>query len=191
MTDPGPSRTPAQVALLIAAFLAAVVGGVLLGILVLGGGDADDAGSSADVQTFDVESRDHVEERVDYAQTPPVGGDHAGVWQDCGSYDAPIYPEVGVHSLEHGAVWITYRPDLPDEARDTIDQLATEEYVLASPWDDDGLPSPIVLSAWGAQLQVDDPSDDAVAEFIETYARSDEAPEPGGPCTGGYSELAA
>lgn len=193
MTNPGPSRTPAQTALLLVAFVAAIAVGVGLGILLLGRGDdtdADDQAGPAGVETFEIESRNHVEERVDYAQTPPVGGDHAPVWQDCGAYNEPIFSEVGVHSLEHGAVWITYRPDLPEQQRAAIDDLAGEEYVLASPWADDELPAPVVLSAWGAQLQVDDPADDAVAEFIETYAQSNDAPEPGAACTGGYAEPA-
>ena len=193
MNDPGPSRTPRQAALLIITLGLAIAGGVGLGVLLLGGRDDDaddDADVAAGVQTFEVESRNHVEEPVDYEQTPPVGGDHAGVWQNCGFYDEPIFTELGVHSLEHGAVWITYQPDLPGADRGTIEELAQEEFVLATPWDDGELPAPAVLSAWGAQLGIDDLSDASVAEFIETYAQSDSAPEPGAPCTGGYEDPA-
>ena len=55
--------------------------------------------------------------------TPPVGGVHNPTWQNCMGdvYDAQIANEHAVHSLEHGAVWITYRPDLP---KDQVDKLA-------------------------------------------------------------------
>ncbi len=55
----------------------------------------------------------HLEEPVTYTENPPVGGVHNPVWQNCGYYAAPIPNETAVHSLEHGAIWITYQPDLP------------------------------------------------------------------------------
>lgn len=193
MNDPGPARTPGRAALMVIAFLVAIAAGIGLGALVLGGGDdtaPEEEQAVAGVQTFEVESRNHVEEPVDYEQTPPVGGDHAGTWQNCGFYDESIFTELGVHSLEHGAVWITYQPDLADPDRATIEELAQEDFVLATPWTDGELPAPVVLSAWGAQLAVDDLSDESVAEFIESYAQAETAPEPGARCTGGYEDPA-
>src|ERR1051325_4821995 len=55
----------------------------------------------------------HLAGKIDYQESPPVGGAHNVVWQNCGIYSTPIHNEHAVHSLEHGAVWITYRPDLP------------------------------------------------------------------------------
>ena len=175
--------------------LAAVV---LLGLVVLaavsagGGDDEEDVSAASDdgVQTFDVPSADHVAERVDYPQTPPVGGPHNEVWMDCGAYEAPIFPELAVHSLEHGAVWITYDPNAASGSVSRLEELGAEPYVLVSPWDGE-LPAPVVASAWGAQLRLDDADDDRLEDFLETYRQAASAPEPGAPCTGGYSEVAS
>src|SRR5512147_779581 len=43
-----------------------------------------------------------------YQQSPPVGGIHNPVWQNCGIYDQPLKNENMLHAMEHGAVWITY-----------------------------------------------------------------------------------
>ena len=45
-----------------------------------------------------------------YTETPPAGGPHDPVWDDCGVYTQPLRNENAVHALEHGTVWITYRP---------------------------------------------------------------------------------
>ena len=141
----------------------------------------------ANVQTFPVPSRVHIQGPVSYAQTPPVGGDHNPVWQNCGFYSRPVAPERAVHSMEHGAVWVTYRPDLPANEVDRLRQLArSRAYVLVSPWNDGGLPAPVVASAWGVQLTLPSASDPALAGFVTTYAGRGNAPEPGAPCTGAF-----
>ena len=132
-------------------------------------------------------SRDHVSETVSYDQTPPVGGAHNPVWQNCGEYTETIANENGVHSLEHGAVWITYRPDLPDLEVRTLQALTRQSgFRLLSPYPD--LPSPIVISAWGYQLQVEQADDPRLKDFIEQYELSPQGPEPGAPCTGGVGQ---
>ena len=132
-------------------------------------------------------SRDHVSETVSYDQTPPVGGAHNPVWQNCGVYTETIANENGVHSLEHGAVWITYRPDLPDLEVQTLQTLTRQSgFRLLSPYPD--LPSPIVISAWGYQLQVEQADDPRIKDFIEQYELSPQGPEPGAPCTGGVGQ---
>lgn len=50
-----------------------------------------------------------------------------------------------MHSQEHGAVWITYQPDLPDVKVKALNKLARTRYVLVSPCP--GLEGPIVASA--------------------------------------------
>lgn len=136
------------------------------------------------VEEFEVANANHVEADVEYEQTPPVGGDHSGTWQNCGTYPEPVVDENGVHSLEHGAVWITYGPEITQEQVDALTERAsTEPYLLISPREE--LPSPIVASAWGHQLQVDSPDDPRLETFIGKYIQGEQTPEPGAPCTGG------
>ena len=145
------------------------------------------AGDISGVQTFTDLSATHVQQPVQYEQTPPVGGDHAGAWANCGTYTEPIPSELGVHSLEHGAVWITYSPDVPTEQVQRLTNLAGgNAYVLLSPFD--GLPEqPIVASAWGLQLPLETADDPRLEQFLVKYQQGEQTPEPGAPCTGGVS----
>jgi len=72
-------------------------------------------------------SQEHVGTNVDYEQTPPVGGPHLPVWQTCDFYDTPVPNERGVHSLEHGAVWITFDPELTADEVSIIESFADGE----------------------------------------------------------------
>ena len=138
----------------------------------------------AGVQSFEVAERDHVRTPVTYPQTPPVGGDHAPVWQNCGFYEEPVADENAVHSLEHGAVWIAYRPGLPEGQIDSVRQLAQRQnYVLASPYP--GIPAPVIASAWGHQLRLEGADDPRLDQFVRAFRLGSEAPERGGPCSGG------
>ncbi len=136
------------------------------------------------IQVFTNLSQEHTTSPVNYPQVPPVGGAHAPVWQNCGIYDQPIPNEPAVHSLEHGAVWLTYRPDLPADQVEQLKNLARgQRFVLLSPYD--GLPAPVVASAWGLQLKVESAGDPRLAEFVRTYQKGPQTPEPGAPCSGG------
>jgi Protein of unknown function (DUF3105) len=132
-------------------------------------------------------SRDHVTGTVDYPQVPPVGGAHNAAWYNCGVYDQPVPKEMAVHSMEHGAVWITYQPDLPaDQVQQLRDLARGKSYVLLSPWTDNPpLPSPVVASAWGLQLKADGASDPRIGDFVRSYANGRQTPEPGALCSGG------
>lgn len=135
------------------------------------------------VETFE-NVTEHVDGTVDYPQSPPAGGPHNPVWLNCGVYDLPVPNENAVHALEHGAVWVTY--DASQVADDELASLRSQlpsTYVVLSPYE--GLDSPIVLSAWNHQLKLDSADDARIPEFFEEYWRSQSAPEPNAPCTGG------
>jgi len=43
---------------------------------------------------------------------------------------------------------------------------------------------PVVMSAWGVQLVIDELPDDRIAQFIAYYENGPQNPEPGAPCDG-------
>lgn len=137
-------------------------------------------------------SHDHVTHRVDYPTHPPVGGAHwppsaygATGWMACAVYTSPVVDEFAVHSLEHGAVWVTYLPSLPTAGIAQLTQLAgiRPDYVLVSPYP--GQASPVEVTAWGAQLAVTDPTDPRLARFTRTYAGGGQGGELGADCAHG------
>ncbi|MCB9010000.1 MAG: DUF3105 domain-containing protein [Ardenticatenaceae bacterium] len=120
----------------------------------------------------------------DESVAPPAGGEHFNVWQNCGIYDEPIQTGNAIHAMEHGAVWITYRPDLAtDEVTALQEFVRGQTFLMLSPYV--GQESPIVVTSWGIQMAVDDASDGRIEEFIERYRLGPLTPELGGACTQG------
>lgn len=138
------------------------------------------------VQTFPDVTRSHVDNTaLTYDQAPPVGGDHNSAWWNCGVYDVQLPDYHVVHSLEHGAVWLTYQPSLPQDQIDTLTSLASQEFMILSPYE--GQPSPVMATAWGHQLAVSNADDTRITQFIRDYLQGPQTPEPGAACTGGTS----
>jgi hypothetical protein len=121
-------------------------------------------------------ARNHVTGKVTYAQTPPVGGDHSAVWQNCGVYTQPVANENAVHSLEHGAIWITYQPSLSAAQITTLQaDVKSQPYGLLSPYP--GLPAPVVATVWGSQLKLQSADDPRLKTFISKYRHTTEVGE--------------
>lgn len=147
-----------------------------------GSGPADDGPEGTEIVR--ATSREHVEGAVDYPTSPPAGGDHNSVWHNCGFFTEPVPDEIAVHSLEHGAVWVAYSGELPQEELALLEQRAgQEEYLLVTPYE--GLDSPLVLTAWERQLELDSVSDPRFGEFLDAYLQGPTTPEPGAACSGG------
>jgi Protein of unknown function (DUF3105) len=138
----------------------------------------------ADLETFTV-VRDHKEGRLSYDTNPPTGGIHNPAWQNCGIYDQQIALENAVHSLEHGAVWLTYQPDLPSDQVQKLRELAKGRgYTLLSPYLYGALEKPIYAVAWGLRVGVDKADDPRLPKFIQKYMNGPQTPELGAACTG-------
>jgi hypothetical protein len=140
-------------------------------------------------RTWEALSREHVSEAVDYPMAPPAGGDHDPSWVNCSGevYGEEIRNENAVHSLEHGAVWVTFN-DTASEAdiRALADRVSRTPYTFMSPYKKQS--SPITLTAWGHQLSAEEAADPRIAQFFTKYVQGEQTPEPGAPCTGGRAE---
>ena len=138
------------------------------------------------VQIFKGLSANHVTGTVAYKPLPPVGGNHSDTVLNCGVYADHVPNENAVHSLEHSAVWVTYDPKIISGAQlKELRKIIPKTYAILSPFS--GVASPIVVSAWGAQLKVDQVSDPRISQFLAAYRESRSAPEPSAPCTGGIN----
>ena len=132
----------------------------------------------------------HMNGQISYTESPPVGGPHNVAWQNCGTYNVPIHSEHAVHSLEHGAVWITYRPDLPPDQVQILREAASDDYMLLSPFP--GLTDPVVASSWNHQIRLSGANDARLRAFIDRYKNNPETtPEFGATCAGAISSTAA
>ena len=193
----GRTRPPTQVVAqqrpwgLIAAALAVLLfaGGVITyAVMEVREADAsrvDSIDEIAGAAEYEYEGAEHVQTPVQYEQSPPVGGQHDPIWADCTGtvYDVDIRHENAVHSLEHGAVWITYNPDQVSAAdvatlTELVDGVSGR---MLSPYE--GQDSPISIQSWGEQLKVDSAADERIKQFADlmTY-KADDFPEPGATC---------
>jgi hypothetical protein len=135
-----------------------------------------------DSRSHDDDADHHNEEGEDIL--PPTGGVHSTVWLNCGVYDEPVDVGPALHSLEHGAVWIVYHPDLPEsEVGKLRDIVAGSDHRILSPYPD--LASPIVATSWGYRLRLEEMDEDSLNQFIHDYENGKNAPEPGASCSSG------
>ncbi|MGW7042389.1 DUF3105 domain-containing protein [Streptomyces avermitilis] len=182
-----------------------VVAGLVVGGVVLVKSQSDDKDTSASdsktssghfvtgtdgVRTWKGKlGRTHVTKTVNYPMEPPVGGDHNQVWMNCNGdvYTKAVGNMNAVHSLEHGAVWVTYNGKASDaDVKALAAKVKKTPYTLMSPVDDQK--APIMLSAWGKQRTVKSASDPDVDKFFAEFVQGKQTPEPGAACTNGLAQ---
>jgi myo-inositol-1-phosphate synthase len=120
---------------------------------------------------------------IEYERTPPTNGNHDPLWQNCGFYERPIKDRHAVHSMDHGVVWITYRPNLPSGQVDKLRPYGEEDYVIFSPYP--GQDAPVTATSWRVQLELDGADDPRLREFVDGFRVSEIAPLSGNRCEGG------
>ncbi len=160
-------------------------------MLPAGGREADPAQPPPEnppegVVTYPATTNNIVEGAIEYDRDPPTNGDHDSLWQNCGFYSEPIENRHAVHSMDHGAVWISYDPGLPEEEIEALRPYGREPYVIVSPYP--GLRAPVVATAWRNQLDLEGVDDPRLRQFVDQFRVTETAPLSGNGCTGGVGE---
>ena len=138
------------------------------------------------IQVYPATTNRTLERPIDYNRHPPTNGDQDPLWQNCGYYPKPIKDRHAVHSMDHGVVWITYRPKLPAAQVKQLRSYAGERYVIVSPYP--GLDAPVVATSWRVQLELDGADDPRLRRFVDQFRISEISPLSGNKCVGGVGD---
>lgn len=111
------------------------------------------------------------------ADFPPAGGPHFINPLPGGVYTDVVEDGRAIHSLEHGLVWITYKPDALSEAqlkavKKIADDHSRDVILSPRPLNKDAL----VLTSWGRRQVIQPDETKAISEFIT--ANLNRSPEP-------------
>ena len=135
------------------------------------------------------QGRNHIDvgaEHPDYNSNPPTSGPHYEKWESKGIYKEQRPDEGLVHNLEHGYIWISYRPDAAPEIIKQLENFygLGKKIIVEPRKENDKL---IALAAWN-RLDKFDPElseklNDAelkrIDDFIDEYINK--GPEPNAP----------
>jgi hypothetical protein len=124
-------------------------------------------------QTFENQGQTHITEgstdHPPYNSNPPTSGWHWPQPAPWGVYTTTQPDERMIHNLEHGGIWISYKPDKVDA--DTIAKLndfaKRYQLIIVEPRANDE--APIVLAAWTHMLSMEQYDERAILEFIQAY----------------------
>jgi hypothetical protein len=132
------------------------------------------------IEVYPATTNHTVEGPIDYERHPPTNGDHDPLWQNCGFYEEPVEDRHAVHSMDHGVVWITYRPDLPERQIKSLRPYGQENYVILSPYP--GQDAPVIATSWRVQLELKGADDPRLRRFVNQFRISELAPLSGNRC---------
>ena len=187
------ARTPFPWGTLLGASALALALFAVLGYAILNAGSAapnplrDAEAAVPEIQvTQEALEQGHQPGPLEYEQSPTWGGPHNPVWTTCTGqvYDEQVPEENAGHSMEHGAVWVTYRPDLPEEQVATLRELVEGiDYRFLSPFA--GQEAAVSVQAWGRQLTVGSATDERLETFADEFTNGPQTPERGATCAGG------
>jgi hypothetical protein len=88
--------------------------------------------------------------------------------------------------MDHGVVWITYRPNLPQQQLETLRPYGNKDYVIVSPYP--GQDAPVIATSWRVQLELTSANDPRLDHFINQFKISELAPLSGNRCILGVGD---
>lgn len=160
-----------------------IAGGVLAGIGLIGGlivyagrhKEAEPAG----VMTYANQGQDHVplDHQFTYNSNPPTSGPHYATPANWGVYDYEANDKIFIHNLEHGGIWISYRPGISpqvvEDLKAVVNEFGGSKIVMAPRSAND---ADIAVAAWTHLVKIDhvgqmltDEEKDRIRSFYRAY----------------------
>ena len=121
---------------------------------------------------YDIVGRQHIAQGTSgsgYNSNPPSSGPHWANPAKNGIHDQVLPDEQLIHDLEHGYVWIAYRPEASDEVKNKLREIVRGDdwKVVLAPRDKNE--AMVALVAWGRVLSMDQFDEGKVKDFIRAY----------------------
>lgn len=130
----------------------------------------DEISLEGKVEEFPIEGRDHVpaSTAVEYQTNPPTSGGHLGQAEEWGIYSKEIDDKAGVHNLEHGGIWISYK-DISEEEIKAIEDLGKQNSLSTVVSPRSGNDNKIVVASWGKLMRLESVDKALIQKYIDTY----------------------
>ncbi len=145
----------------------AVIAGIGWWIIGLSPKGSDYSVSFADL------GREHIptdSPRPAYNSNPPTSGPHFAEWAYEMFYDKEIPDGHLVHNLEHGDIWISFKPTVPVEVKKALESYAGGKVVVTMRSQND---TDIALAAWtrldAFNLENGTLNEERIEDFIKRY----------------------
>lgn len=91
-----------------------------------------------------------------YNSNPPSSGGHFAKPANWGVYDYEVNDKIFMHNLEHGGIWIAYKPDVPagvaEDLKSIVKEFGGSKFVMAPRASND---ADIAVAAWSRVLKFD------------------------------------
>lgn len=166
-----------------------VIGGIALAtIVILGGGiwllTAQGAKEQVKLnkplmgEAITDQGRNHVPDgtKEDYNSNPPTSGPHYVNPQPGGIYDKSVPDGNLIHSMEHGAVILWYKSDIPAtesaQLKSIFGSVSVGKKIMVPR---ENLDVPVTLTSWGRLLKLQTIDEGQIKAFMET--NEDRGPE--------------
>ncbi len=104
-----------------------------------------------------------------YNSNPPTSGWHYSQPAQSGIYDTELPDEQLIHNLEHGQIWIAYKPDLPKDQIEALANIAKSygSKIIMEPRKEND--SPIVIVAWQHLFKLNNIDETQIKAFTDAY----------------------
>lgn len=118
------------------------------------------------------QGREHVTgSHPPYNSNPPTSGWHNPRAAEWGVYQEELSDEVLIHNLEHGGIWVSYRPGISEDVQKKLESFYDKygRKIIVEPRSQND--ADIVLAAWNRldKFSAGEYSDERVDKFIRAF----------------------